>query len=193
MRVTLLFGWIPRIFRSFSVLFLTYSYQSTHQEVQINAEFFFSNILEYSCFLDFFKVFRTQLLCAVRRSHVLCIIRFLKKFHIVTDSDWGNMVSQILKYPKMTGQPQFAMSDNFAGNTQAYKSHLRVQHHSLNQNPYLNIKKPPQEKNKLLGIQPYYIRKWLFHYCKVHRPNATGYILGYKPNFELLLVKSVTF
>ena len=45
-----------KFFQWLGILFLTYSYENTHEEVQKNSEFW-SNIPEYSRFFDFFKVY----------------------------------------------------------------------------------------------------------------------------------------
>ena len=70
-----------KIFLCQDILFLTFSYGSTHQEVLKNAEFFrlFLNIHDY---FDFFEVFRMKLFCTVSYSYVLCSISFPIKFRI---------------------------------------------------------------------------------------------------------------
>ena len=70
-----------KFFLCLGILFLTFSYERTHQEVQEKADFFriFWNIHD---FFDFLEVFRIKLFCPARCSHVLCTIRFPIKFHI---------------------------------------------------------------------------------------------------------------
>ena len=70
-----------KFFLSLDILFLTSSYERTHEKVQKNAK----NFSDYSwifMIFRFLEVFRTKLFCTVRYSHVLTIIRFPVKFHI---------------------------------------------------------------------------------------------------------------
>jgi len=68
-------------FLCLDILVLTYPDESTHSEVQKNADIL-SNIREYSWFFDFFEVFHIKLLNPIEPSHVLGTIRFSIKFHV---------------------------------------------------------------------------------------------------------------